>query len=265
MLRLIFTAVFIWSVGIVTVQAANAPRDLLISGHYDAALEAGAATDNADGYVLASEALSAKIILGQVDKPHKQAKAGLDLAMKALAAAPDDQAVRVQHALAYGLMTRTSSPLKAWRKKYATKSRKIITDLQKAYPDLAYGDALLGAWHLGIIRKAGAKNAEKWYGATAQAGMQSYEAALVKSPQDIIVMSNYAVSIFAMDPQAYAEQARTLLESVALQTAETGLERDIQSRMAAVLSQWDDPKMALKGVEAFLESAPDPYSDSSAQ
>lgn len=226
------------------------------SGQYASALQNAKALETSVGYALAAEALSAQIFLGRFDDVNDRAIEALDLAERAYALNPKSENAQLQYALAYGVMTRTSSVFRAWRKKYPIKSFEIVDSFRRAYPNNARGDALLGAWHLGVIRKAGAGNAEKWYDATLSNGIMSYNTAMRAAPQDIIIASTFATALYAIDPEIYAYNARELLEWTASIPVQTALEREVQSRMAeilAVMDTEDGQKKAVKLSEAFLE------------
>jgi len=235
-------------------QTLEQARALFLSGAYDQARLSGQNIGTPDGLILASEALSAQIILGLVEKPHKQSKIALDLARKALDVNPENSKAVIQYALTYGLLTRTSNPMTAWRKKYPAKSLKIIENLRQDFPDDPRGDALLGAWHLGVIRKAGAKNGAKWFGADLETGLTLYETAKHRAPQDIIIASNYAISRFVIAPDIYQTQTQALLEDILKLPAKTALEHDVQLRMADILDQFDHMKLTIKKSKAFLDS-----------
>jgi len=229
-------------------------KALFRSGAYHQARMEGQALGTSDSLALAAEALSAQIMLGLVDKPHKQSMQAVDLAKQALDIDPDNPDAIMQYALTYGFLTRTSKPLTAWRKKYPNKSLQIIEMLRKTFPGDPRGDALLAAWHLGVIRKTGLKNGEKWFGADLDTGLELYEMASLRAPDDIIISSNFAVARFVLAPEQYHSETRALLTDILKMPTATAIERDLQVRMTDILNHFDDIKTAVKKSEAFLDS-----------
>jgi len=232
----------------------NHARGLFFNGDYEHARQAGEALESAPGYALAAEAMSAQIMLGLLEKPHKQSKRAFALAQKAIALDPENTDAILQYALTYGFVTRTSMPVTAWRKKYPMKSLALIKGLQADFPEDPRADALLAAWHLGVVRKTGVKNGEKWFGARLDQGIELYESAITRAPDDIIIHSHFALTRFVISPKDYNLQTRELLEKIVNMTASTAVERDVQSRMAEILDDFDNLKGAVKKSENFLDS-----------
>lgn len=247
-------AVLIFSLMWASSAFANSVSDaraLFISGEYDAAIEMATESGTPEGLVLAAETLSAKVMLSYVDDPNESAQQARHWAEDAVEALPNSREARVQYALAYGFETRTSSPFRAWRKGLPGKTLEAIEQVISAYPDDARGPALLGAWHLGIVRKAGEKNGLKWYDATEEAGVAAYEAALKMAPNDVVIGSNYAVTIIALDAEKYFERAEEVLKTVVDAKAANAVEREVQKRMKVLLGLSDD-KDALSAAVAKL-------------
>ena len=232
----------------------NHARGLFFSGDYEKARQAGEALDSAPGYALAAEAMSAQIMLGLLEKPHKQSKRAFALAQKAIALDPENTDAILQYTLTYGFVTRTSTPVTAWRKKYPMKSLALIKGLQSDFPKDPRVEALLAAWHLGVVRKTGVKNGEKWFGARLDRGIELYESAIARAPDDIIIHSHFALTRFVISPKDYNLQTRELLEKIVNMSAGTAVERDVQSRMAEILDNFEDLKTAVKKSENFLDS-----------
>lgn len=242
-----------------TAQAASLDeaRQHYIEGRYEQALSSTQNLNDVEAYLLASEALSAQILLGQVRKPHKRAREAVRYAEDALKKDPNNMRARLQYALAYGLMTRSSGALKAWRKKYPVKSRDIILALKTDVPDNPRVEALLGAWHLGVVRKAGEKNAQKWYQANVAAGQAAYERALEVSPNDILILSQYAVSLLVVAPATHKAQVSDLLKTAITIEPVMAIDRLVQARMMSILEALsENDKTARKLAEDFLDSRP---------
>ena len=227
-------------------------RRLFNTGDYDTAQSMAAALETADGYILASEALTAKILLGHFEKPNEPAKAARKLAEKALELDPDNLNAKFQQAVTFGLETQSTGVLKAWRKKLPRRMYEMIEALHSEAPNDPRSQALFGAWHLGIVHKVGERNAYKWYEASAEKGKAYYEKAWLAG-DDIVIMSNYAASTILLDNPDYAMK---ILATVMALTPENVAEEDMQKRTAALAAAHADPKKFKKAAKAFLSNKP---------
>ena len=127
-----------------------------------------------------------------------------------------------------------------------------IQSFRTDYPDDPRGMALEAAWHMGIVRKAG-KNSEKWFGASLTEGQRLYELAIKANPNDILVVTNYAMSLLVLNAQDYADKVRPTLESVLKLTPTNDLDRKIQMRAKEVLVIYEDHKQVEKLAAKFLD------------
>ncbi len=228
-------------------------RSKLLDGQYDLAISQGESLGTAGGLSLAAESISAKVMLGYVDKPRDHAKRARKLAAKALELDANSQNALVQYALAYGFETQSSSPFRAWRKKLPQKTLMAIIDVREKYPEDPRGDALLGAWHLGIVRKAGEKRAQNMFMASEQSGIAHYEAALSRAPHDIIILSNFSAVLLTIDAERHQDKARQLLERIYNSSAKNAVEVDVKSRMDQFRNHLDDPKTLMMLAENLLD------------
>jgi len=228
-------------------------RGLINSGNYTVAQIHAESLNTAEGYALAAESLAAQILLGEVDKLNRRSKEARALSEKALALDPDLYEAKLQYALTDGFVTRTSGNLTAWRKKLPTKTFEKIQEFRAYYPDDPKGLALEGAWHLGVIRKAGRKNGGKWFGASLSEGERLYAEARQKGPGDILIETNYAMSLLVLDAAHYCPFMKPILEAVSKTSPETDLERKIQMRVNDVLKSYSDTKRVEKLAGKFLD------------
>jgi len=238
---------------------ANSPdeaRALFESGDYETARVMAEDLQTAEGYALAAESLSAQILLGEVKKLNKRSKEARKLAEAALSLDPAHYNAKLQYALADGFVTRTSGDLTAWRKRLPMKTYEKIGTFRSTYPDDPKGLALEGAWHFGVLRKAGIKNGEKWFGASLTEGERLYGEARAKSHNDILIETNYAMALLALDGKAYKAQAKPILEAVAAMPANDDLYRKVQEKAATVLAAYGDDKKVKKLAGRFLDGEP---------
>lgn len=228
-------------------------RSQFLSGDYDTAIELALSAQTPEGFMLAAETLSAKVMLGYVDDANDSAKQARKWAEKAVEALPNSQEAHIQFALAYGFETRTSSPFRAWRKNLPKKTLEAIEDCRVKYPDDPRGDALLGAWHLGIARKAGAKRAMDWYNASAEDGIRYYEAALQAAPDDIVIAGNYAVTLLGLDTDQYTDRAAEIMTAIANMPDRNAVEAEVKDRIAELYRLKDDPEALKQAVSLMLD------------
>ena len=235
----------------VELDSYNDAQQLFIAGDYDEAQDLAESLGTSEAYLLASEALAAKVILGYYDKPNDPSKRARKLAKKAIELDPDNLDAQFHQVVTFGLETQSTGVLKAWRKKMPTRMRAEIEALQVLAPDDPRGHALLGAWHLGIVNKVGKRNAYSWYKASPDMGTALYETALELAEDDIVITSNYAASkILLGEPDA----ARELLSSVVNMTSKHAAEAEIQKRMTQMLALYDDPKALERAAKLFLNN-----------
>jgi len=234
-------------------NSAAEVRGLIAAGDYETARVTAETLQTAEGYALAAESLSAQILLGEVSKLNKRSKEARGLSEQALALDPAHYNARLQYALSDGFVTRTSGDITAWRKKLPSKTLAIIQEFRMAHPDDAKGLALEGAWHLGVLRKAGEKNGGKWFGASLAEGERLYALARAAAPNDVVIDTNYAMALLALDTKTYSPQMKPILEAVVTMPATDDLYKKVQSKAAMVLSHYGDDKKVKKLAGRFLD------------
>lgn len=259
MRRFIITAglSLFWAFGLSYAQSYSEAETALVTGEYAKAAELGAVLKTADSLALAAEAINAQIMLCQTEKPKKRAKQARKLASKALEIDPKNANALLQYALAQGFATRRSSPISVWRKKMPEKLKDSISAYEKVSPDDARVDAFLGAWHFGIVQRAGEKRAQDWYDATAEDGIAAYKRALEASPGDIIISSNYALSILVNNPDKHGREAKEILQNISDAKTKSALEKDLQDLMNETLKHLNgdtpDYETAVDSATVFLD------------
>lgn len=237
---------------------AMGPGDIRIrmtAGDYDIAYAAAEDLGTADGYALAAEILLSEIMLGEVEKNKKQAKRARKLAEAGLELDPEHQNARLQYAIADGFVTRETGDVSAWMKKLPQKTEAIVQTYRTDFPGDPRGDALLGAWHLAIARKAGNKNAEKWFGASIAQGQALFQTALTAEPDNVIINVNYAFSLLALETDDFGgvEDAREILTQVGMTEPSDHLGRVLKTYAAEALSQIEDRDVVSGYAGMFLD------------
>lgn len=244
-------------------QPYSETHKLIQSGSYSAAVKSGQALNTADSLSLASEALARKVMLGEAENPKASAVMARNLAGKALDMEPNHQNARLQFVVTDGFVARYTNDVTAWFKKLPQKSLELIQSYRNDFPDDPKGDALMGAWHLEIIRKAGEESAERWFGARADYGKAFFEKSLHQDPADPIVNINYAFALIALveeekdgEGQAKSQnlwRARTLIETALNAPPSDDLTKKMQIKAAKALSLYESPEELTILVDAFFE------------
>jgi tetratricopeptide (TPR) repeat protein len=254
----IFTTILIGTALTLSAPAAFASsfeqaRAAHAQGDFPAAAALAAPIGSAKSHILAAEALGAQVLLGTAQSPKKTARKALAHAEAALMLEPDNHEAQLQRALADGFITRAANPLTAGRKKLPQRTKAVVDEFLARNPDDPRAHALLGAWHIGVIRKAGAKRGGKWFGAQVETGLAAYETALVLKPDDIIIGSNFALSLIDLDYAANQRRAKAILLAATARETSDPIEQAVQRRVQEVLKIWDTPKAAQKSAGRFLD------------
>jgi len=241
-----------------TASFANAtsnPRAKLMQGEFAAAYAEAKQTETADSRALASEILLTEIMLGLAKKNKKQAKLARMLAEAALKIDPNHQNARLQFAIADGFVTRETGNVSAWMKKLPQKTHVIVQSYRDDFPDDPRGDALMGAWHLAIARKAGNKNAIKWFDASIAEGRTLFLAARAEQPKDTIIGVNYAFSLLALKEGDFSdtEEARLILTEISRMTPDDHLGKTLKAYGIEALNRIEDRDDVRDYVGRFLD------------
>jgi len=236
-------------------NSPDAIRQAMIAGDFVSAFEQAEQLETANGYALAAESLLSEIMIGQAKKNKKQAKQARKLAEAGLEIDPMHQNARLQYAIADGFVARETGDVSAWMKKLPQKTHAIITAYRSDFPADPRGDALLGAWHLAVARKAGGKNAEKWFDATIEEGREFFQKARITQPNDVVINVNYAFSLMALksDDFDYIEDVRQILSEVVEATPDDHIGRLLQSYAVEALANIEDQDKLRDYVCLFLD------------
>ena len=208
--------------GVPAFADAQAARAHLLAGDYDAAIETSLSTPTPESYIVAADA------------------------------DPENTEALIQYALALGFETRSSGIMKAWLGKMPQKSKAAIDVAYAAAPDDPRTAALIGAWHLGIVRKAGEKRAGKMFNASTERGIEFYDNAAARAPDDIVIAGNYAISLLGIDPELYKDRAKILLTAIKNTSPKNAVETEVQRRMVPLIEFLESPDAMIAAVEGLM-------------
>ncbi|GGX68519.1 hypothetical protein GCM10011309_17880 [Litorimonas cladophorae] len=230
-------------------------RSQLSGGEYSVAYEEAKALETAEGYGLAAEALLSEVILGRAEKNKKQSKRARAYAEAALELDPTNQNARLQYAIADGFITRETGDVSAWLKKLPQKTYDIIQAYRSDYPEDPRGDALLGAWHLAIIRKTGSKDGQSWFDANIEDGRALFLKSRAREPNDLVIGVSYAFALIALKDKDLdnTEEARAILEHIIGLNPTDYLTAEILGYAREALLRLDDRDAARDYVGLFLD------------
>lgn len=232
-----------------------AAQNLMIQGRYQEAHDLAEALSTAEGYALASEALARAVMLGEFEKLKKVSKKARKQAEKALELDPNFQNARLQYVITDGFVARLTGDVSAWMKKLPQKSLVTIEAYRSDFPEDGRGDALLGAWHLAIIRRAGAKNAQEWFGANVEEGQRLYSRAVILAPNDPVILLNYALSLAALEENDFKDRAKifSLLQHCSLLTPTDDLGIKLKAHAEKALSIIEKDGELKRYAERYLD------------
>ncbi|MEO1311853.1 MAG: hypothetical protein AAFV51_12955 [Pseudomonadota bacterium] len=223
--------------------ADAASRDaerLFAEGRYEAAATRCGPADVADCWATAARAVLAASYFSRDSKERlAAAKRAENLAREALAR--DDRHVEghIELGLALGRRGAEISAIKAHVLRLAPRARKNIERALELDPESAWALAVLGGWHLEVIRRGGGGV----YRATIEGGVAAFEKAMRLEPENPAIAYQFGLMLTALDDPALDVKARSAFEAALQGAARTAFEQALQ----------DD---AMKAAAA-LDAAPD--------
>jgi hypothetical protein len=219
-----------------SAETSDEPAQLYAAGHYLAAAKAAESHASPDSFTLAARALLAACIAGG---ERRQTAALLDraerLANEALELDPDTIDARLQLALVYGMRGRRVSVPEAFARGFAPRGRRLIDQALTLAPQDARPHAMLGAWHLEVLRRGGSAGAFA-YGARFADGAAAFERALSLAPNDLMIPLQYAIALLEFDARSHAARVADLLARAAAMPARDAFEQHALG-VAAALAQ----------------------------
>jgi hypothetical protein len=212
-------------------------RQFYAAGAFEDAARAGEALGDAAGLSLAAKALLARTLVSETPiSAEGLARIEADAA-RALALDPQSVEARLSLAAALGVKGRRAHIGEALAKGYGPKGKRLIDEALALDPDNARAQAMLGGWHLEVLRRAGP--AGRVMGAGFDRGRAAFERAIALAPNNPALRAHYAVALLALDPEKHGARAAVLLaEAAALKPADAfeAAAREEARRIGALLA-----------------------------
>lgn len=239
-----------------TVPAVAEPPDaalrLYAAGNYLAAADIADDLETAASLSFAARALMAQCA---TSPGQRDVDAWLDRAEQtardALALDPRSVDARLQLALVYGVRGRRADLAEAFAHRYAPRGRALINEAVALAPRNARAHALLGAWHLEVLRRGGRMGAVT-YGASLSTGIAEFDRAMALAPDDPMIPLHYAVALLELNAPQNADRAAGLLRRAAALEPRDAFERFAQrtaQRLSRTLEE-NGPAAARRAVHA---------------
>lgn len=217
MRRGVRTAALVFALVWASPTGAEPPHSALqlyAAGQYLAAAEVADDHAEADNLAFAARALLTACITAADDESADALMERAEgLARMALELDPESVDARLQLALVYGMRSQRVSIAEAFARNYAPRGRRLIEEALARAPDDARALALLGAWHLEVLRRGGRAGAFA-YGARFTEGAAAFERAMQISPDDPLIPLHFAMALIEIDAAANAARALALLNRV---------------------------------------------------
>lgn len=220
-------------------DAADRAHILYQAGLYAAAAAAGESSDTADGRATAARALAARAFL------MKDARQSAGVAREARRAAEDALALdpahveaRLQLAVSFWLEAREAPPIESYLRGLPQRGLALIEEAIAEDPDEAWGYALRGGWHIGVVRYGGSRGA-RMLGASVEQGVADFYRAMELAPDDAAIAVQCALAFLSLDPERYGEHARVALARARAARADDAFEAEMQARGAMLEDMLD--------------------------
>lgn len=251
MRRLLFAVVVL----IASPAWAQTAQDAYDGGAFIRAASLAVGGGAPDDLALASRALLAEAVTGDPENLDVLLDRAERYARRALAADAGNVDARLQLAVALGMKGRRATIAEALKRNYAREGRTLLQTAIAAAPEEAWAHALLGGWHLEIVRRGGAMGAA-YFGASASAGRASFERARRLDPDDPVIAYQYAVALLELDARRHGGEAARLLDIAGACRASDAFEAHVkqQARRVAVVLRTDGAGAAIStATGAFTE------------
>jgi len=190
-----------------------------------------AMTDGAptvEDLVLAAEAALAPLTLGQIDGMSRRDKREAAVraqgyARTALEIEPDNAQAHLRLAAGLGYESRYVNRVRAVMRRLPQTGRDHMVEAMALDPAEPWGPAMLGAWHMEVVRRAG----EGMFDASEAEGQALMRQAVAMEHVPVAIPYRFAVALIASDPETHLDEALHLLEQARNQANETAADQAV--------------------------------------
>ena len=88
--------------------------------------------------------------------------------------------------------------------------------------------------------------------ASTEHGIEFYDNAAARAPDDIVIAGNYAISLLGIDPELYKDRAKILLTAIKNTPPKNAVETEVQRRMVPLIEFLESPDAMIAAVEGLM-------------
>jgi tetratricopeptide (TPR) repeat protein len=205
-------------------------------GRWREAADFAASEQTAEAQAFAAGALiSALLVEADPGDRNRLAREAVRRAERAVRLDPQDPVAKLRLAAALGLHSRHMSPVLAYFRRMPQRGRNLIEESLAAQPGDAETMALLGAWHLEVMRQA----PDGAMGASVAEGLAWYRAARAAAPDNPNISYHYALGLAALGLSEFDAEAREALDAALSIDPRDAYERGILTEARALDAVWE--------------------------
>lgn len=202
---------------------AQAPAPAMAAfetGQWGDAEAAARQASDVSALILASEAALMPVTLDQADGLSRRecrhaALRAQEYAEAALALEPDNAQAHLRLAAGLGYQSRYVNTVRAVMMGLPQRGRDHMVEALRLDPSEPWAPAMLGAWHLEVVRRAG----EGMFDASEAEGLALMRQSVEMEGAPAAIPYRFAVALVAADPALYGEEADQLLDRALAQAA----------------------------------------------
>jgi tetratricopeptide (TPR) repeat protein len=217
-------------------EVASGPALALYQqGDYAAAVKAGIAQNDENGFAVAARAELAAENLG--DKPCLPCLMRAEgYARRAIAAGGKLPESHVYLAAALGHEARVKGLLHAGLANYAEQSKDAIDAALRIQPNFSWALAALGGWHIEVVRSGGSWLGELFYDASFDKGLAYFERAVAGEPRNPVIHFQFALALASYDLDEQRGRVMKELTQAANGAAVSAYDTAIKQRATRLLA-----------------------------
>jgi len=224
-------------------QSASGPAlELYRAGDYQAAIRAGLAENNENGFDVAARAALAEETLR--DSPCLRClKLAETYARRAIAAGGKMPESYVYLAAALGHEARIVGPIRARLANYPEDAKDALDTAQRVRPNFSWTLAALGGWNIEVVRTGGALLGDLLYDAGFERGVAYFKRAVAAEPSNLVIHFQFALALTAYDLDAQRSIVASELAAAASGTPSSAYDAAIKQRagtLKEILAKGDD-------------------------